>query len=360
MIPILIGLTRLPRVVLLGAIAYNFGISTETDTFFLIYSISLFLIATISYTSEVLAPGIKSLILGAIIATVTLIGTFLFTESYLALLSIAFVISSSIVSTAVGIINREQNYKLLSISVLPYFAAAFGVLLIPSEIYILFGVLLCVELLRVLMVRKYISKVLFNSSHSLSWSFSVAMTLAVAIGGASPIIVKLFATQLPPGSITILAYTFGVIFALSNALSYGATIDKINHISSKVSLIPATGLCILVIVTCILILFSEFWIKDLAVPIAVFSIFIPLSVTSSLKRAYFVKAFDRYVILKSSCLITFLTVLGGFFALPFGILGLISLVLATQAIFLTYLTLKLKQQNYFGYNTLKVITSESD
>ncbi|KKL48993.1 hypothetical protein LCGC14_2319980, partial [marine sediment metagenome] len=233
-----LGLTRIPRIVLLGLIAFKFGINEDTDSFFLIYSIVLFLVAIIGFTAELFSPNRKTLVLGILCSTLCMLVLALITSSLLAFLFIPYVLLSSSVSVIIGTSNLRKDYRVLFYTSTPYLVMIIPVLLLDININGLVIILSVIELVRIIIAYP-LTKSITIPSPVYSWQHAAGMLSAVVIGASAGVIDKLFATTLDTGSVTLLGYSYGVVLPLTNILTYGINASRIVNPRAEVNLLPS-------------------------------------------------------------------------------------------------------------------------
>lgn len=346
-----LGLTRVPRIVLLGLIALKFGVNDGTDSFFLIYSIVLFLVANISFTAEIFSPNKKTLFIGVLCSSLCLLTLAIITGSTLAFLFVPYVLLSGMVSVIIGVSNLNRDYRVLAYTSIPYVIVIVPIVVTDINILGLIITLSAVELTRLI-----ISYPVFRApqrSSSYSWQHAVGMLMAVAIGASSGVIDKLFASTLTTGSITLLAYSYGVIFPLTNVLTYGVNAARIVNPNVRISLTPSILSTVAVVLVALgVILVSGGWASQVSGLIILLCPFIILNTLASGLRSSIVHYGDWRAILFSSILFAVCDITLDYLLLGFGIKGIVVATLASQAVYIYYLHKLLKQQKYLSYNTV--------
>ena len=346
-----LGLTRIPRIVLLGIIALKFGISKDTDSFFLVYGIVLFLVASIGFTTEIFSPSRKTLLIGTVVASLSLLIMAIITSSTLALLFVPYVMLSGSISILIGVTNLHKDRRVLVYTSLPYIFTIGIILPLDITVQGLIITLTATEAIRAALAFTIVRVMKPETSSSYEWSHSIGMLLAVVIGASPGVIDRFFALTLEIGSVTTLAYAIGVVYPIANVLNYGVNAIKSVDPNVKTPILPSivASVGILIILGLSTFVVSG-WILDVVKVIVVLLPFIVLSNVSTIFRTYFVFEKDWKAILGASILFAICNISLDAALLGFGLYGIVLATLISLSIYICCLRVLLKQQKYLIYN----------
>ena len=346
-----LGLTRIPRIVLLGIIALKFGVSKDTDSFFLVYGIVLFLVASIGFTTEIFSPSRKTLLIGTVIASVSLLTMAIITGSTLALLFVPYVMLSGCISILIGVTNLHKDRRVLVYTSLPYIFTIGIILPLDITVQGLIIALTATEAVRASLAFMIVRVMKPETTSSYDWSHSIGMLFAVVIGASPGVIDRFFALTLETGSVTILAYAIGIIYPIANVLNYGInaikSVDPNARTPILFSIMASLGV-LLILASSVLIVHG--WVLDVVKVAAVLLPFIILSTISTIFRTYFVYERDWKAILGTSILFAVCNIVLDALLLRYGLYGIVLATLISLTIYICCLRVLLKQQKYLCYN----------
>lgn len=328
-----LGLTRLPRIAFLAAVAMQFGVTRDTDSFFLIYGVALFLVGTITYAGEILAPQRRTLWVGAVGSGSIMLLLAWLVESPLALLFVSYVIAASIASVLLGTAARSRRYAALIHTGLPYLVGS-GLVFLLSDLADLVLLMSGIEVARVAI--GYVST-RGQQVATGSWSYGAGMIAAAAIGGSAIVVDRLFATILEEGAVSHVGYAYGAILAAARIGAYGASIQKINYDSAPpVRLATLAGAAVGVGCAVLAVIVPEY--RPTFLLATLLSPLIPLNAVSASLCAQYV-VWRRWLPVGIGASLQFVVNVVGDAALigPLGIYGIGLATLVAQAAYIWYL-----------------------
>ncbi len=335
----LIGLSRCPRILFLGVIALRFGISGDTDTFFFIYSVVTFLIATIAYASEIMAPHRRTLISGVVGATIVLLVSALITHSTLALMFVPYISVAGFASVLIGISNRGGHHIVLLHTGLPYLGATILLFLLEPTFPTLIILLSITEIVRgliAILTTRRLPRI------SVPWTYSIGMLIAIAIGGFSSIIDRIYAGAfLGEGAITQVSYAFGAVLAIANMGTYSVSVLKINDLRLNLTIPVLVTSIISILILLVAFISSSFFplFREALILTALISMLIPLGVLIHISIAYCVVYQDYKGVLIGASIFTVSNTVLDYLLIGWGIYGIGLASILSTSLYLTFLEL---------------------
>ncbi len=219
---ITLSLSRLPRLALFLLIALIFGVSIETDTFFLIYGFATFFASISVFSSEIMAPT-RSMLIGSIAVGIVVMGVLAFVIDMLALTFIPMLIVISISGTLTGVAYRRGEYTRVIISSISYLPAVW-IIWIYQEPQIIILAITSAELARVFLLSKYFEGIMSEDD----FGGTVKALAPAVLPGLVGLTDKLLAGTLEGGDITKITYAEGVSSLLGSLLTYGLIVVRLN------------------------------------------------------------------------------------------------------------------------------------
>jgi len=334
-----LGLAKAPGNLTIAVLALTFGASGDTDSFFLVYSVVLFIAAIISYASELLAPGLKTLLLGVAIAAICLLSLAVVTGSTLGFLFVPYLICASISSTLLGQLTRQGRIKPLIVSNAPHFVGAAVILLHVDTLQQVILVLSAVEVGKLVSILMFTRN--FNAGAHMNWSYAFGMLLATAVGASSGVIDKSFAFTLADSSTTILTYGAGGLLLLATTASYGVTVarlrDELAQFPFELLLLLTVGCAFMGLGVALL---TEGWVARSALVWTIMSPNVLLVAQSAWLRASLVLQHNWKLTLQTAILFAVVNIIGDWAFLRWGVYGIASATLIANTIYVSVLWMK--------------------
>lgn len=230
--------TRILVYILLGIL---FNVGSQTDEFFLAYSLATFsaTIAT-SLESYLLEQnkrmiGVITVGLGPIILILALL-IYLSSNSLLVFLFLPYIVSSTLASAYTGVVNKKKQYRITILSSTAYILILPLVLVarIIDTAYILELIILLITVPE--LVRLALLVILKDSELGLikelkTINKSMFLILSVPVVATITLVTDkiIIANILPAGSVSVWTYSFGLVGIVAGLVNYGRVVHLTNN-----------------------------------------------------------------------------------------------------------------------------------
>ena len=322
---ITLSASRVPRIGLQLLVGFLFGLSQRTDDFFLLYAIAIFFANIAAWTTEILLPSRKALVLCIVLGVVTMLAVGGLYQSPLALPFIPLLVSISISSVLSGIAIREKAYNLLAVSTTAYLLAIplIWALTMPFGITAVVWGLATAELARALILRRFWGAVWLTTT----WASTFVAILPAAIYGLAALEDRLFASVLAIGDITRVTYATALINTSGTVLSYGVFVTVLAGERRNTVKTLAIGTALVSLGIPALAMYHQFvghWTASLVWPAIAYAWTIPIAMAHAAIYPRLVRK-QRFGLLVAVAVVFPVTNLVlNILLLPFGLIGLLA------------------------------------